>query len=99
MAAERYTEVPLEAFDAARWSIEEPGTFEVALRVLEQAMTPSRAAYLTKSEAAEYARVSVRTIERAIQHGELHIAGTRGLIRIRPEWIDAWLEQRADGNA
>lgn len=53
--------------------------------------------YLTRKEAAEYARCSEDTIGRAIRRGELRAAGTPGLVRIKQEWIDAWLEKR-DGS-
>lgn len=52
-----------------------------------------RLAWWTKTEAAKYARVSIYTIERAIKKNELRAGGTRGAIRIRPEWVDEWLEQ------
>jgi len=48
--------------------------------------------YLTKAEAAEYANCSPRTIERAIQDRRLRAVGGRGRRRIRPEWIDDWLD-------
>jgi excisionase family DNA binding protein len=47
--------------------------------------------YLTKAEAADYARVSVRTIERAIKAGDLDAGGIPGRRLIRQEWVDAWL--------
>jgi excisionase family DNA binding protein len=50
--------------------------------------------WLTKQEAATYARVSVSTIERAIRAGELRAGGTPGRVLIRREWIDEWLEHR-----
>lgn len=49
--------------------------------------------YLTRPQAAEYANVSVSTIDRAIHDGLLRAAGAGNLVRIRPEWVDAWLEQ------
>lgn len=53
--------------------------------------------YLTKQEAADYARVSTSTIKRAIRSGALRSGGTPGLVRIRPEWVDEWLEHRENG--
>jgi len=48
--------------------------------------------WLTKREAAERARVSVSTIDRAIRRGELRAVGCpRGRVRIRPGWVDEWL--------
>jgi excisionase family DNA binding protein len=49
---------------------------------------------MTKAEAAEMARVSVSTVERAIRAGELRAGHAGGLVRIRPEWVDEWLERR-----
>lgn len=53
--------------------------------------------WLNVSEAAEYASVSRDTIYTACQRGELRSARVSGrrAIRIRPGWIDAWLEQHA----
>jgi excisionase family DNA binding protein len=42
--------------------------------------------YLTKAEAAEYAKCSLRTIDRAIEDRRLRAVGGRGRRRIRPEW-------------
>ena len=53
--------------------------------------------WLNVSEAAEYASVSRDTIYTACERGELRtvrVSGRRA-IRIRPGWIDAWLEQHA----
>lgn len=51
--------------------------------------------YLTRQEAAERARVSIRTIDRALAAGELEHAGGSGYaVRIRPEWVDEWLLRR-----
>jgi excisionase family DNA binding protein len=55
---------------------------------------PTNSPYLTLAEAANYARVSVDTVRRAIYRQELHAAGTAGLFRIKPEWVDEWLENR-----
>mgnify|MGYP003577912010 CR=1 FL=1 len=47
------------------------------------------------SEAAEYAGVSRDTIYTACEQGELRSARVSGrrAIRIRPAWIDAWLQR------
>lgn len=51
------------------------------------------------AEAAEYAGVSRDTIYTACERRELRNARLSGrrAIRIRPQWIDAWLEQHAVG--
>jgi excisionase family DNA binding protein len=55
--------------------------------------------WLNVSEAAEYAGVSRDTIYTACERRELRNARLSGrrAIRIRPLWIDAWLEQHAVG--
>ena len=55
--------------------------------------------WFTVSEGAEYAGVSRDTIYTACERRELRHAriGGRRSIRIKPEWIDAWLEQHARG--
>lgn len=57
--------------------------------------------WLTVTQAAEYAGVSRDTIYTACERGEIRNARVSGrrTIRIRPEWIDAWLEQHATGVA
>lgn len=51
------------------------------------------AAWLTKREAADYARVSTRTIDRWISTGRLKVARPSAtVVRIRPCWIDAVIE-------
>jgi excisionase family DNA binding protein len=53
--------------------------------------------WLNVSEAAEYANLSRDTIYTACERGELRsvrVSGRR-TIRIRPAWIDAWLERYA----
>jgi excisionase family DNA binding protein len=52
---------------------------------------------MTKGQAAEYAQVSAKTIQRAIRLGALRAGRTPGLVRIRREWVDEWLERRDDG--
>ena len=55
--------------------------------------------WLNVSEAAEYASLSRDTIYTACEQGELRSARVSGrrAIRIRPAWIDAWLERYARG--
>jgi excisionase family DNA binding protein len=51
--------------------------------------------WLTVAEAAQYAGVSRDTIYTACERREIRQArvGGRRAIRLRPEWIDAWLER------
>ena len=55
--------------------------------------------WFTVSEGAEYAGVSRDTIYTACERRELHHAriGGRRSIRLKAEWIDAWLERHARG--
>jgi excisionase family DNA binding protein len=55
--------------------------------------------WLTVTEGAEHAGVSRDTIYTACERGELRNAriGGRRSIRLKPEWIDAWLERHARG--
>ena len=55
--------------------------------------------WLNVSEAAEYAGVSRDTIYTACVRQELRSARVSGrrAIRIRPHWIDNWLEQHSTG--
>lgn len=53
--------------------------------------------WLTVGEAADYANVSRDTIYTACERRELRhvrISGRR-TIRLKPAWLDAWLEQHA----
>ena len=55
--------------------------------------------WLTVAEAAEYSGVSRDTIYTACERAELRharISGRRS-IRVKPEWIDEWLERHARG--
>lgn len=55
--------------------------------------------WLTVAEAAEYAGISRDTVYTACERRELRharISGRRS-IRLKAEWLDAWLEQHADG--
>lgn len=55
--------------------------------------------WLTVAEGAEYAGVSRDTIYTACERRELHHAriGGRRSIRLKPVWIDEWLERHARG--
>jgi excisionase family DNA binding protein len=53
--------------------------------------------WLTVTQAAEYAGVSKDTIYTACERREMRharISGRRS-IRVKPEWIDEWLERHA----
>jgi len=53
--------------------------------------------WLTVAEAAQYAGVSRDTIYTACERREIRQVrvGGRRAIRLKPEWIDAWLERHA----
>jgi len=55
--------------------------------------------WLTVAESADYAGVSRDTIYTACERRELRHArvGGRRAIRLKRDWIDAWLEQHAHG--
>ena len=55
--------------------------------------------WLTVIEAAEYSGVSRDTIYTACERNELRHAriGGRRSIRVKPVWIDEWLERHARG--
>ncbi|MBI4896806.1 MAG: helix-turn-helix domain-containing protein [Actinobacteria bacterium] len=54
----------------------------------------TQAITLTVAQAATYVGVSTKTIYRAVEDGRLKAAalGRSGGIRIRPEWIDEWID-------
>jgi excisionase family DNA binding protein len=52
---------------------------------------PSPEDWLTRKEAAVYAKRSVDTIDRAIKTGRLKATKTDGRVAIRRRWIDAYL--------
>lgn len=49
--------------------------------------------WLTRDEAAARARVSRVMVDRAIRRGELRAGGGPKSTRIRPEWVDEWVER------
>lgn len=53
--------------------------------------------WLSVTQAAEYAGVSKDTIYTACERREIRHAriGGRRSIRVKPEWIDEWLERHA----
>lgn len=55
---------------------------------------PPDPAWLTLRDAAQYARVSVPTLRRAIRAGRLRHARVSGnrAVRLRPSWVDDYLE-------
>ena len=55
--------------------------------------------WLTVKEAADHASLSADTIYTACERGELRHARVSGrrTIRLRREWIDAWLERHTRG--
>ena len=55
--------------------------------------------WLTVREAADYANLSADTSYTACERGELRHARVSGrrTIRLRREWIDAWLERHTRG--
>ena len=55
--------------------------------------------WLTVAEGAAYAGVSRDTIYTACERRELRHVRVHGrrAIRLKPEWIDAWLERHAQG--
>jgi excisionase family DNA binding protein len=57
--------------------------------------------WLTVTEAAAHARVSRDTIYTACERSEIrHVRiGGRRSIRLKAEWIDAWLERHTRGTA
>ena len=54
-------------------------------------------AWLTVADAAQYAGMSRDTVYTACERREIRHArvGGRRAIRLKPEWIDAWLERHA----
>lgn len=64
------------------------------MAVTKRTLTP-QPSWLIIAQAAERASCSTRTIHRAIAAGELDAGHSGGLVRIRPEAVDAWLERDA----
>ena len=65
----------------------------------EHARRRTMKTWLTVAEGAEYAGISRDTVYTACERRELrHVRiGGRRAIRLKPEWIDAWLERHAQG--
>lgn len=61
--------------------------------MIESAKNPSP--WLTVAEAAQRARCGVKTVYREVPAGRLRAAriGGRRELRLRPDWVDAWLDQ------
>lgn len=59
------------------------------------ATAPHATRWITLDEGAQIAQVSTATLRREINRGRLRHArvGGRRAIRLRPEWLDLWLEQ------
>lgn len=57
--------------------------------------TTSPSPWLTVAEAAQRARCGVKTVYREVRAGRLRAAriGGRRELRLRPEWVDTWLDQ------
>ena len=57
--------------------------------------------WLTVAEAARYAQCGRRAIYNAVRDGHLRAArlGGKEMLRIRPEWVDAWLDGCAPEHA
>ena len=60
-----------------------------------QVANVAKLTWLTRHEAATYARVGLRTIDRWLASGQLRSSGGAGDRRlIRRDWLDQWLEER-----
>lgn len=73
------------------------GTPEAGSAGRASASSASNPEWLTPKEAAGRARCGVKTIYREVKAGRLRVArvGGRREQRIKPEWIDEWLERAA----
>ena len=54
--------------------------------------------WLTATEAAEFAKIGIKTIYAACRARKLRhaVVGGRRSIRLRAEWVDEWLERTAE---
>lgn len=51
--------------------------------------------WMTSDEAAQHARLSDEHIRRACRAGTLRAVKIGQFWRLRPEWVDSWMEQGA----
>jgi excisionase family DNA binding protein len=72
-----------------------PNVKKVPKMEIANLMTPT---WLTLAQAAGRAQVAAATIRREIKRGRIRAArvGGRRSIRLRPEWVDAWLDVVAE---
>ena len=68
---------------------------------VETNMTPSHSPWLSAKEAAEHVGVSTRTLyefcrTEGLRHARL-TKSPNGVMRFKREWLDEWLEARAEG--
>jgi excisionase family DNA binding protein len=58
---------------------------------------PVDSPWMTKAEAATYAKRGKRALARAVHAGDLRAAriGGRGELLFRREWLDEWIEAQA----
>lgn len=80
-------------------ALHNPG--EAVAAAVPRSQDDARPAWMRVSEAANYAGLSSDTIYTACERGELrHVrVGGRRTIRLRAQWIDAWLERHTHGAA
>ena len=64
---------------------------------MSEQFSVSASPWLTADEAAQRARTGVKTIYSEVAAGRLRAArvGGRRALRLRPEWVDAWLDLSA----
>lgn len=54
--------------------------------------TSIQSPWMTREEAAEYARVTPQTLEQAVEAGELRCRRVGRRVLFHRDWVDAWLE-------